>query len=138
MANNYLQFSWMLTDLTSFEEEAFSRLILKVKRSYDEDAPDDELFLSGVSIEFVTTGPTPSLWVYSEEGGDVGAAAEAIQQVLIDSDSNRVFQGTWAESCSKMRVDEFGGGGVIVTKEEIVWFNPNQQMMDWIEAKPKG
>jgi len=38
---------------------------------------------------------------------------------------------TWADSCSKMRIDEFGGGAMFITAEKVEYFST----YDFIQQK---
>ena len=44
-----------------------------------------------------------------------------------------VFTLSWSESCSKMRVGEFGGGGMIVTLDETRFHN----VWGWLQSEKK-
>lgn len=52
------------------------------------------------------------------EGGNLDLVCDFMQEFLIYSNSDSYFSMSWSESCSKHRVGEFGGGAVVVTKEE--------------------
>ena len=131
MANNYLQYSFAVSNLTPEEadtlEEAFQLA------TAEEDEPD----CGGLSGTNWSLGGR-ELWVRAEEYGDPGAIAELLQVWLEKLNSDRVIGFTWAETCSKMAIGEFSGGGVIITKDEVVWFSPNAQMSEWLEARKHG
>jgi hypothetical protein len=56
-----------------------------------------------------------SVWVYSEEYGNLDAVAECAREVLaFTDDSDTVFTLTWSETCSKPRFGEFGGGYMVI------------------------
>lgn len=60
-----------------------------------------------------------ALYVHGEEGG-LDNAALFIQQVLIHSGSTEPVMLEWANSCSKPRVDAFGGGAMVITQDRIL------------------
>ena len=64
------------------------------------------------------------LWIYSVEFGDTERVAYVIQKFLQRFRPGECWSMTWAETCSKPRVGEFGGGGVFVTAESIEWCEP--------------
>lgn len=132
MANNYLQYSFELTDLTPEEagalEEAFQLA------TADEDEPDCG-GISGTNWNIRTNkkGVT-SCWIHAEEYGDPGTVAELLQEWLEKLDSDRIIAFTWAETCEMPRSGEFSGGGVVIIKDEVIWFQPNQQIAEWVES----
>lgn len=49
-------------------------------------------------------------------------AAVTVAQLLLDMDDNdTVYAATWADTCSKPRVDEFGGGAVVFDRHRAEW-----------------
>jgi len=63
------------------------------------------------------------LWIYAEDHGDVGRVAHIIRKFLKQFRPEQCWSLTYATSCSKPRVGEFGGGAVFVTANEIQWQN---------------
>jgi hypothetical protein len=61
------------------------------------------------------------LWLFAEECGDVGRVAHLVQKFLRQFRPDQCWSLTWAATCSKPRVGEFGGGAVFVTASEIKW-----------------
>lgn len=60
------------------------------------------------------------LWFYAETFGSPFNVGLAMQAYLKQFKSGETFSFTWAATCSKMRVDEFGGGYVVVTQDEVI------------------
>ena len=75
------------------------------------------------------------MWIYSEECGSPDAVAEFLCLFLekFDTKHRYAIQFSFANTCSKMRVDEFGGGYVVVTAREVQWFGW-QQADDLVKA----
>ena len=156
MANNYLQFSEVLSHLT-VEEEAWLRSQLEVvsvfgDREYVDgevpnalDSVDDEWYgcrawrdlpgydpndgvLIGFEYQFhddhdSADGWGRHLWLYTEESACLERIAHLVQKFLRKFRPNQCWSLTYATTCSRLRVGEFGGGAVFVTADTIVWEN---------------
>jgi hypothetical protein len=61
------------------------------------------------------------LWLYAEESGNVSRVAHLVQKFLRTFRQQDCWSLTYALTCSKPRVGEFGGGAVFVTASEIKW-----------------
>lgn len=75
--------------------------------------------LSGVDwADGSTSGET---YFYVPEGGNVDRLAIFLQRVLRDlpADKFPFVEIEWAETCSKMRQGEFGGGAMFITRDDI-------------------
>jgi hypothetical protein len=70
------------------------------------------------------------IWVHSEESGSPEAAAYFVQHYLSYFGMEGGVFFTWAETCSKPRINEFNGGGCVVTKDNISWSIPQQHLLD--------
>jgi len=76
----------------------------------------DEQIPLGLSSEYADG----ALYLWAEECGDVEHAALFVQQYLRKWDPTGVVGFEYSVSCSKPRVGEFGGGAVVVTKNNYV------------------
>jgi hypothetical protein len=110
VANNYTQTSFVIP-LTP-EQQGF--LIERL------DAENEDGNCSGASAQ----RGEAEIWIYSEESIDLDLTALAIQETLSRFNLGLEVFFTWADTCSKMRVDEFSGGGVRITKGDIDWYVP--------------
>ena len=63
------------------------------------------------------------VWLHADEWGDVERVAHLVQKFLKEFRPEGCWSLTWATTCSKPRVGEFGGGAVFVTATEITWQN---------------
>lgn len=122
MANNYVQFSQTLTIDTPEQEKWLKEMLetpdeKKLEKLEIDDWP-------GFSYEL----DAKSLWVYSEEGGDINNLVYLVQEFLKKFKPKACWCLTWAETCSKMRVDEFSGSGVLVTAKKVYEFCPSSQI----------
>jgi len=107
MANNYLQSSSMLA-ISEDQHAQAQAIIEKFMKQFDED--DDEY--CGIQVELEPDG----VWIYGEESFDVDQAACLAQMLVDELEIDEPFAFSWAYSCSKMRLDEFGGGACLVRK----------------------
>ena len=158
MANNYTQFSEQIDNLTS-EEEAWVREELaptcelseeefEVWRDthpqYDqwpEDWPTFNYELhskrgwSQEQQKMVAHPDKPKdLWIYSEEYGSIEDIGEFVHAFLKKFRPDQCFTLTWADTCSKPRIGEFGGGAVFVTADDIEWMNTYQWVAEMRSA----
>lgn len=131
MANNYTQFSEMIPCETGEQQEwLMQELAVAVK---GEERPDPV-------CEFEEEPPHPAcefeandegVWVCARESGDLDALADvvvAFQNVFGIEESWTL---TWADTCSKPRVGEFGGGGLVVYRGKVSWLNT----WSWCQAE---
>ena len=91
-------------------------------KGYDPDSDEG----TGFQYEFCDgdkRGWGSHLWVYADEGGDVARVAHLIRKFLKQFRPKDCWSLTYATTCSKSRVGEFGGGAVFVTAARIRWQN---------------
>lgn len=123
MANNYTQFS---TDIPATTEQQ-EWLIAKLE-STEEGYPPCQ-------YETEETG----LWVFAEEYGDIERLAEIIAEFQTHFKREESIILTYAQWCSKMRLDEFGGGAVAIYKGSIEYVYPFDIAEKWIrQQKTQG
>lgn len=181
MAQNYLQFSFQIEDLTDddrlilqtlwdlqcetdplwdaeitneagnadlpegwekhFTKDEINEYWGMLGGSVEDDRPVD---LCGVEFSFDDDGEETEpadaghvLWIRAEESADPGAVVELLQVWLKKTGSDRVIEFQWAEYCDRLRVDEFGGGGVAFTATEKFFVNVSKQLSEWVEAHSK-
>jgi hypothetical protein len=153
MANNYLQFSEVIPQLTT-QEADWLRAQLEVVCVFGElEHPEDKLpsrlnrdeadwigcrayrdllgydpewgWDVGFEYQFSRDDRDKDwgrhLWLYADESGAADRVAHLVQKFLKEFRPDESWSLTWAVSCSKPRVGEFGGGAVFVTAEEITW-----------------
>lgn len=169
MANNYLQFSETLDNLTLKEVEWIRSQLATVREVdgilYDEDKelPDGRnptyeglRFLYGIDkrkwnvddpewlgFQYQFMDGDTTFWVYGEESGNPDAVALFMQKFLKTWRPNDAWGFAYAETCSKMRRGEFGGGAVFVTARSVRYINAggwlSRQLAIWDlkHKKPK-
>lgn len=136
MADNFLQFSaeipkfneeeraWAEAHLALFEGDGpqeegdpgydeFDELI----GVYELECDDDTL---GFDWGWMGDG---GLWIYGELSGNPDHVAAFAQMFLKKFRPDDAFAMSWGTTCSKMRIDEFGGGAIFVTADKVEWMN---------------
>ena len=63
--------------------------------------------------------------IYADTSGDIEYTADLVNSVLSHFDLPAIVTFTWASTCDKMRVDEFGGGAVAVSKKGYILDDTN-------------
>ena len=66
------------------------------------------------------------LWLSSPESCNLEHVAQVVRAFLKKFNPDAMWSMTWAETSSRMRLNEFSGGGMLVTSKEILWCNPEQ------------
>lgn len=121
MANNYTQFSEMIPCETKEQQEwLMQRLGETVETEERLQCPDCEFKADGENV-----------WVYSEDSADISALADVVATFQLRFEVDEPWTLTWAETCSKPRVGQFGGGGLVVYRGKISWLNA----WSWCEAE---
>jgi hypothetical protein len=135
MANNYTQFSF---GIAGWPKSAIDHVLalaaavdaLGQEDDVPSDTPDDlaaraaeiaESYSRGTDAQFDLDGD--DLIIYSEESGCVGAVVDILQHAMATHGIAKPVVIEYADTCSKMRVGEFGGGCVVVTADETEWMD---------------
>lgn len=113
----YTQSSSML-ELPKDKLEQAALIVEQVKEELENG--EDEFV--GFEVSFEEKG----LWIHDNGESFSPGHVEALVQVLLDDlqiDTPFVF--SWANTCSKPRVDEFGGGACLVRRgKDPIWCDP--------------
>ena len=64
-----------------------------------------------------------TVWVRSENSGDVDYTVDLVQAFLKRFELDLVTGFQWANTCSRPRLDAFGGGAVAISRRNAIWFN---------------
>ncbi|HEX3654934.1 MAG TPA: hypothetical protein VGG64_15185 [Pirellulales bacterium] len=145
MANNYLEFSEVLDQLTEDErrwlEEQLETVFVFGDHEYtaqtlpsdlsEEDAdwtglrvlrdfPDDEGGETDFEFAFYDDPENGQyLWFCANEGGDPGQVGHLVQKFLRQFRRDQCWSLTYATTCSKPRIGEFSGGALFVTADSV-------------------
>ena len=114
MANNYLEYSAFLEIPPAKIEQARAIVARKIARL----EADDEWGYCGTRADVEAKG----FWFHAEESGN-SDHVEAIARALVEElEINKPFCCSWPYTCSSPRIDEFGGGAMVVRRgHETVW-----------------
>ena len=114
MANNYTEFSLVVENLTKDEKdwiEKFHKIWNKDFCEFIEKFPVNPDFHYGFHDEI--RGNT---WhIYAMESGSPEDVCDVLEEFLKNNRSNKYIAFTWADTCSKPRPGEFGGGAAFVS-----------------------
>jgi hypothetical protein len=142
MASNYLEFSVAL-DLKSRKERRWLEKQLEYVEHEDSDLPrflldypdrDEGETFAGFEVAW----HDDSVSFYAEEGGNARHLAHLVQKFLRQFRPTEAWYVTWAETCSKPHVDEFGGGAAFVTADEVKWMSAHQFVEEQLAAFEAG
>jgi len=134
---NFLQFSQTITRLTEKETAWFATYIEHRHRGLDFDGnelnlDEQEVYPNfGFRIIVSETELGTYAWFYSKENGSVEQVAETVQEFLKKNRPDDCFSMTWSELSDNLTPEEFDGGGVFVTAEEIETFHA----VEWVCLK---
>lgn len=123
MANNYTQFSEMIPCGTKEQQDWLMQKL--------GEAVETEERLMCPDCDFAAD--KGNVWVYSQDVADVGALADVVAAFQLQFGVDEPWTLTWAGTCSKPRVSQFGGGGVVAYKGKVHWMNT----WDWCTAEAK-
>lgn len=127
MANNYRQFSEILKLESKEEADWYREYFLKKEQELD---TEDEYLEFQYSIE----EDNSEIWFYAEEYGNVENVAELVQTFLKHFNKTTSWVFTWADTCSKPRSGEFGGGAAYVTSNSIEYWDA----YSWVTSIQEG
>ena len=159
MADNYLQFSEKLDNLTANEtawlEEQLQPIVVFGDREFADGDPaiatlpgdpdftgprflrdnpnfDSSWDVLGFEAAFHDDGDPPAhyLWLHADYGNP-DHVAWLVQKFLKQFRPDQCWSLTYAGTCSKPRIGEFGGGAVFVTANKIEW----QDAGDFVEQQ---
>ena len=138
MANNYTTFSFGVENITPKEQKwivEYLKTAQKYTYGYDtaEEGVPPELTPKQKRDKFLVNAQesgdlgfqwsidsedrdrtNPFLWIYAEEGGTPELAAVFVQKFLRLHRPTKFVTFSWADTCSKLRLDEFGGGAWVI------------------------
>jgi hypothetical protein len=83
-------------------------------------------------------GPDSSiLWIHDDDSGDVESVIAFVLRVAADLDLTGLWGFEYANTCSRPRLDAFGGGAHVIdlgARTTIGWTNTNE----WLAAALNG
>ena len=133
MANNDIQFSAMFDVGSAANVER----AMEMSAEYINPDTDDRGFAIQRQGDY-DSGST-ALWIWADECGDVESVAQFVADVGKALDLTGMWGMTWAETCSRPRINEFGGGAVAVnlTTGRISYMNARGWLDHELSKRPK-
>jgi hypothetical protein len=112
MANNYCESSSKLYLKPEQLEQAW-KIVARIESEFeDEDEP------LGVEIEVEDDG----VWFYHDESINPDHMAVVVQALLDELEIDEPFCFSWSYTCSKPRIDEFGGGACALKRGQPAYW----------------
>jgi len=127
LANNYLLFSTLIHCAT---EEQQDWLVAKLEAQEDEYVCE---FMRQKDVEPDADERKFDVWVYTDESGEIDLLADIVCEFQKQFDLTEPWTLTYAETCSKPRLDEFCGGTIVCYKGEAYYMHA----FEWAERKIK-
>jgi len=124
MANNYTETSTLLA-LEKEQHEKAKEIIAREIKAFEDD--EDEGYC-GIEAELEQDG----VWFHQDESANV-QHLETIARALIEElEIDEPFFCAWAYTCSKPRLDEFGGGAFCIKRgQETYWVDAMSHVEEW-------
>ena len=131
MANNYLEYLAFLEVPADKIEQARAIVAREIARLEEED----EWGYCGTCAEVEPKG----VWFHAEESGNTDHV-EAIARALVEElEIDEPFHCSWAYTCSSPRIDEFGGGAMLVRRGcETIWVDAQNAAQEADKARQGG
>jgi Fe-S oxidoreductase len=124
MANNYCQYSAALQIPKGREEEAE-----KIAARVAEELEKEDYCGTDWAVEDKGT-EQPYVWFSAEESGNPDHAESIAKAIVDEMKLDEPFVLSWANTCSKPRIDEFGGGAFVVRRgKDTVWVDATSEAM---------
>lgn len=112
MAQNYLQFSFQV-DCNAEEREWLLKTL---------NDPETLTDITGDELEVIEyESKDGGIWFFADEYGSPESIVAISRAWLIASNLAKEIQFSWSSSCSKLRLNEFDGGSVFLTKDVEIW-----------------
>ena len=108
MANNYQDTSSFL----KLDEKHIEQAKVVIERCQQELMDDPDYGYCGVEAEVEKDG----VWLYSEEWVNTDHLQYVARALLDEFEIDEPFIASWSYTCSKPRIDEFGGGAMVVQR----------------------
>lgn len=151
MADNSILFSTAITKLTKKEEEWLRTKLVPLDHQCN-TIEEKEIWMRGMGFDsavledfedcwpnfewriFDDNDGSLYLWLFSEEGyPDLEQLGQFISQFLRIFRPEMLFYLEWADVCYKPRLDEFGGGVMVVSRNKIYTRATNELVTQLME-----
>lgn len=134
MADYFTQFSCLI-DVGSPDKAARALALFRELQEADQDA-DDPAF-AGFDLVRQDVPEGSNLWIHDDEHGDVEAVIRFVLRLAEDLDLTGLWGFQYGLSCSRPRLDAFGGGAHVIdlgARKTIGWTSTQE----WLAAALNG
>lgn len=134
MADYFTHFSCLI-DVGTTEKAARALALFADLRAADQDADDPEV--AGFDLVLQDAPEGSILWIHDDEHGDVEAVIRFVLRLAEDLDLTGLWGFQYALTCSRPRLDAFGGGAHVIdlgARKSIGWSSTNE----WLTAALNG
>jgi hypothetical protein len=134
MADYFTHFSCLIDVGTS--ANAVRAMDLFVQLRDEDDLTDDPRF-GGFDLSRQDGPESSVLWIHDDDSGDVESVIVFVLRLAADLDLTGLWGFEYANTCSRPRLDAFGGGAHVIdlgARTTIGWINTNE----WLAAALNG
>lgn len=134
MADYFTHFSCLL-DVGTPDKAARALALFQRLRAADEDADDPEV--AGFDLVHQDAPEGSSLWIHDGEHGAVEAVIRFVLRLAEDLDLTGLWGFQYALTCSRPRLDAFGGGAHVIdlgARKSIGWTSSHE----WLATALNG
>lgn len=134
MADYFTHFSCLL-DVGTPDKAARALGLFQGLREADQDADEPEIASFDIVRQDAPEGS--SLWIHDDEHGDVDAVIRFVLRLAEDLDLTGLWGFQYALTCSRPRLDAFGGGAHVIdlgARKSVGWTSSQE----WLAAALSG
>ena len=134
MADYFTHFSCLI-DVGTPGKAACALALFQELRAADHDADDPEVAGFGLTGQDAPEGST--LWIHDDDHGDVEAVIRFVLRLAEDLDLTGIWGFQYALTCSRPRLDAFGGGAHVIDlgeRKSVGWTSTQE----WLAAALNG
>jgi len=134
MANYFTHFSSLIDVGTSANATCAIELFVQLR---DEDDLTDDPRFSGFDLSRQDGPDSSILWIHDDDSGDIESVIAFVLRLAADLDLTGLWGFEYANTCSRPRLDAFGGGAHVINlgkRTTIGCTNTNE----WLAAALNG
>jgi len=134
MADYFTRFSCLL-DFGSPDKAARALALFQEFRAADQDGDDPEV--AGFTLARQDAPEGSILWIHDDDHGDPEAVIRFVLRLAHDLDLTGLWGFTYAVTCSRLRIDAFGGGAHVIdlgARKSIGWTSSQE----WLATALNG
>ena len=134
MADYFTHFSCLI-DVGTADKATRALALFQSLRAADQHADDPEVAGFDLSRDDALEGST--LWIHDDEHGNVEAVVRFVLRLAEDLDLTGLWGFQYGLSCSRPRLDAFGGGAHVIdlgARKSIGWTSSQE----WLVAAMNG